>query len=340
MKIVEVRAVQPETPDAPPDWRTWMGQILIRVDTDDGHTGYGVGGGGQAGIHVVHTALKTLLLGQDASAVESIWQRMYQATLPYGQKGLALMAISGVDLALWDLRGKRVGQPLTVILGGQTGRAIPCYKTGWTSEDVVRGADEGFQAVKLQVGKLDATAAIRQIKHIRDLLGPDIRLMTDAFMQWDVETAIRAAGGFAPYQVSWLEEPLPLDDLGGYERLQRESPIPIAGGEHEYTAAAFDMWMQRRLHTIVQPDVCWCGGLTELIKIYHMAEQYGINVCPHRGSEVWALHAIAALDPEPLAESGRPWITWVEGQPMIQNGFVRLDDRPGFGVTFNEQLWQ
>lgn len=137
MKIVDVRAVQPEAPGSPPDWRTWLGQILVRVDTDDGLTGYGVGGGGLAGIHVVQTALKALLLGADASAVEDLWQRMYQATLPYGQKGLALMALSGVDLALWDLRGKRAGKPLAEVLGGQVGQAIPCYKTGWSPAEVV-----------------------------------------------------------------------------------------------------------------------------------------------------------------------------------------------------------
>lgn len=119
MNIVAVRAVQPETPDAPPDWRTWLGQILVRIDTDDGLTGYGVGGGGQAGIHVIHTALRALLVGTNSADVETLWQRMYRATLPYGQKGLALMAMSGVDLALWDLCGKRAGKPLAEILGGR-----------------------------------------------------------------------------------------------------------------------------------------------------------------------------------------------------------------------------
>ena len=98
--------------------------------------------------------------------------------------------------------------------------------------------------------------------------------------------------------------------------------------------------MRRRLHAVFQPDVCWCGGLTQLVKIYEMASEYGVRVCPHRGSEVWALHAIAALDPQPLAESGRPWMTWVEGQPRIENGTVQLVEGPGFGVTFDEGLWR
>ncbi len=339
MKIIDIRAVQPETPGSPPDWRTWLGQILVRVDTDEGVTGYGVGGGGPAGIYVVETALKSLLVGQDPSDVESLWEEMYQATLAYGQKGLALMAISGVDLALWDLRGKRADQPLAEVLGGQVGGPMPCYKTGWSLEDVTAVHATGFGAVKLQVGKLSAADAVDQIRQVREAVGPDVRIMTDAFMGWDLDTALQAANGFARYDVGWLEEPLPIDNLAGYERLSRESPIPIAGGEHEYTAAAFELWMQRGLHTVVQPDVCWCGGLTELVKIYRMAVQYGVNVCPHRGSEIWSLHAIAALSPEPLAESGRPWINWVGGQPEIRDGVVQLGHGPGFGVTFDDGLW-
>lgn len=339
MRITNVRAVQPATPGAPPDWRTWLGQILVRIDTDEGLTGYGVGGGGPAGIHVIHTALHNLLLGEDPTDVESLWQRMYRATLPYGQKGLALMAISGVDLALWDLRGKRAGHPLAVLLGGQAGHPIPCYKTGWSLAEITAEHAQGFRAVKLQVGGLDATEAITQVGYIREALGPDVRIMTDAFMRWDLDTALRAADGFAHYDVGWLEEPLPLDDLAGYERLSRDSPVPIAGGEHEYTAAGFTLWMERGLHTVVQPDVCWCGGLTELVKIYAMAKDYEVKVCPHRGAEVWALHAIAALDPDPLAESGRPWMTWVEWQPTITHGVIRLGEAPGFGVTFDPGLW-
>jgi L-rhamnonate dehydratase len=279
------------------------------------------------------------LIGQDPSLVEQLWQRLYRATLPYGQKGLALMAISGVDLALWDLRGKRAGKPLVEILGGQAGQPIPCYKTGWSPEEVATGHAQGFRAVKLQVGTLDAAGAIAQVRRVRQILGPEGRVMTDAFMSWDIETALQAAAGFAEHNVGWLEEPLPIDDMAGYERLQRESRIPIAGGEHEYTAAAFAMWMERKLHTVVQPDVCWCGGLTELVKIYQMARQFGVKVCPHRGAEVWALHAIAALDTDPLAESGRPWITWVEGQPAIHEGTIRLGTAPGFGVQFDEDLF-
>ena len=139
-----------------------------------------------------------------------------------------------------------------------------------------------------------------------------------------------------PYKIAWIEEPLPADDLAGYAELTCRCPIPIAGGEHEFTARGFAEIIDRRLHHILQPDVCWCGGLTELIKIYRMADESGLRVCPHRGAELWALHALAALDRQPLAESGRPWLTWVGGQPAIEDGLIRLTPTPGFGVVIEE----
>ena len=128
MKITSVKAIQPRAAQAPADWRGWLGQIVVAVDTEDGLTGYGMGGGGAAGIHVVETALRHLLIGADASDVEGLWQQMYRATLAYGRKGLALMAISGVDLALWDLRGKREGKAVVEVLGG-TAKQVPAYRT-------------------------------------------------------------------------------------------------------------------------------------------------------------------------------------------------------------------
>jgi len=180
----------------------------------------------------------------------------------------------------------------------------------------------------------DVDDVINRIRSVRDTLGPDVTIMGDAFMTLDVESTLRIADGLESVGLDWIEEPLLPDDLEGYARLRDECPIPIAGGEHEYTAAAFEPLMRERLHTIVQPDVCWCGGLTELIKIYELGRQYNVKVCPHRGGEVWSLHAICALDSDPLAESGRPWMTWVKGQPVIENSQVTLSDGVGFGVWF------
>src|SRR5205085_10840675 len=130
MKIVDVRACQPPC-DSPPDWRTTLGQILVAVDTDAGLTGYGVGGGGLSAIHIVRTILRDLLLGRDAAPVEALWDEMYRATLPFGRKGVAIMALSGVDLALWDLRGKQANQSVAQLLGGPIHSRMPTYATVW-----------------------------------------------------------------------------------------------------------------------------------------------------------------------------------------------------------------
>ena len=160
--------------------------------------------------------------------------------------------------------------------------------------------------------------------------------MIDAWMKWTVATTLTVAEQIVPCNVAWIEEPLPADDLRGYAELSQRCPIPLAGGEHEFTAAGFAELIDRRLHQVLQPDVCWCGGLSELIQIYELAKQAGLRVCPHRGAEVWALPALAALDPQPLAESGRPWMTWVGGQPPIKGGWIEPPDGAGFGVTIDE----
>jgi len=340
MRIKDVRTFQPIADNSPPDWRTSLGQIAVVIETTDGMIGYGVGGGGPAGMHVIREILAPLLVGADNEPVEEHWQRMYDATLPFGRKGLAIMALSGVDLALWDLRAKAAGRPLVTYLGGESGQAIPTYSTVWNDVDAETAA--GAQAVKLHVHPAEEIKAdrrafvsevVRKVTAAREAIGPDRELMIDAWMEWDVAMTLEIARQVAPLKLGWIEEPISADNLSGYETLVRESPIPIAGGEHEFTAIGFRELIDRRLHSVLQPDVCWCGGLTELVKIYEMAQAAELRVVPHRGAEVWALHAIAALDPSTLAESGRPWVPWVAGQPAIEGGLIRTTAALGFGVT-------
>ena len=338
MKITNVRAVQPVAEGSPPDWRTTLGQILVAIDTDAGITGYGVGGGGLAGIHVVKTVLRDLLVDRDPANIEELWELMYQTTLPFGQKGLAIMALSGVDLALWDVRGKAEEQAIAELLGGKTNVTMPTYITVW---DTIHAAlDRGFRSFKLHVeNRTDGgtIAAVREsVEEARREVGDECDIMIDAWMRWDLETTLAVGRAIEPFNVAWIEEPLPADDFDGYATLATDCPVPIAGGEHEFTAAAFLPLVNQRLHTIFQPDVCWCGGLTQLIKIYNMAQSPGLRVIPHRGSEIWSLHAIAALDNDPLAESGRPWMTWIGGQPTIEDGLVMLGDGHGFGIDIDE----
>ena len=350
MKITEVRACQPPC-DSPADWRTSLGQMLVAIDTDAGITGYGVGGGGASAIHIIRTVLRDYLLSKDTEPVESHWNAMYQATLPFGRKGVAIMALSGVDLALWDLRGKAAKQSVAQLLGGPSHAAMPTYTTVW--DDIPDALIGQHSAFKIHLGEMHPHAQPLsqgergdRLHHFLDIVtrarkrvGPAAKLMIDAWMKWDIAFTLRFAEKAAPLGIDWIEEPLPPDDLTGYAELVRNCPIPIAGGEHEFTAAAFAEIIERRLHHVVQPDVCWCGGMTELVKIYALAKKHGIRVCPHRGAEIWGLHALAALDPEPLAESGRPWMTWVGGQPAIQDGMIGAPTGPGFGAVIDEAVF-
>jgi L-rhamnonate dehydratase len=249
-----------------------------------------------------------------------------------------VMAQSGVDLALWDLRGKAAGRPVAELLGGRVGEAIPTYGTFW--DDPTSELADRYTAFKLHVehraGGDRAEAVLAAVERARKVVGPDCELMLDAWMRWDEATTLAVATAVEPLGISWIEEPLPPDDLDGYARLVERCPIPIAGGEHEFTSRAFGELIDRGLHDVLQPDVCWCGGMTELVRIYALANAAGVRVCPHRGSELWALHAIAALDRQPLAESGRDWMTWVGGQPAIEAGVIRLGDAAGFGVVIAE----
>tara|TARA_B100000029_G_scaffold56259_1_gene50944 strand:- start:16 stop:1092 length:1077 start_codon:yes stop_codon:yes gene_type:complete len=343
MIITNVRTCQPIAEGSPPDWRTTIGQILIAIDTDTGLTGYGVGGGGAAGMHVIDAEVKPALIGRDAEPVEEIWDDIYDLMLPYGQAGIAVMAQSGVDLALWDLRGKAADLPVARLLAGDGSARInepmPTYITVW--DGLAEAHAAGHRAFKLHVERNEGpdrvARVIDTVQQARDLVGPGVPLMVDAWMKWDLRTTLDVASGVEELGVEWIEEPLPVHDTDGYRTLASESPVPIAGGEHEYTAHAFRRLVDERLHQVLQPDVNWCGGLTELIKIYRMTEGTDIRVCPHRGSELWSLHALAGLDPDPMPESGRPWMTWVGGQPVITGGHVELGDRPGLGVELDER---
>ncbi|MAD79499.1 MAG: mandelate racemase/muconate lactonizing enzyme family protein [Pirellulaceae bacterium] len=345
MVITQIRAIQPPTPGSPDDWRTQLGQIVVEVQTDTGLCGYGVGGGGASAVHVIQTVIRDLLIGRDAETVESLHQEMCRHTAFYGRKGLVVMAISGVDLALWDLRGKSRDQSVAALLADEfdVRRRLPTYMTVFDDTAAQAALNAGHRAIKLHVERFgdrpDATAIARLVEETRRQLGEDAEIMLDAFARWDVETSLRVAELIAPFRVTWLEEPLPPNDLLGYARLVKESPVPIAGGEHEYLADGFQRLIDEQLHAVLQPDVNWCGGLTTLIEIYKMARRAGVRVCPHRGCEPFALPAIAALDPQPLAESPRQWFTCLAGAPVATAGVIQASSERGFGVSVSPDLF-
>jgi L-rhamnonate dehydratase len=339
MKITEIKAYQPATPGSPPDWRTQLGQIVVEVHTESGLVGIGVGGGGAAGIHVIHTVMRELLLGRDASNVEERHRDMNRHTLFYGRKGLVVMATSGIDLALWDLRGKAAGVPVAKLLNPKINLAakIPTYATVFAEKEIEAALAAGHTALKLHVESFgrepDVPRLAAYVRGVRERLGPGKMLGIDAFCMWDMGMTCKIADAVAPYDIAFIEEPLPPDDLDGYAALAQQISIPIAGGEHEYLTRGFRELIDRKLHAVLQPDINWCGGMTTVTDVYRFGLEAGLRVIPHRGSEPFALHAIAALDPQPLAESPRTWFNCLAGAPKIENGFIRLNDAPGFGVN-------
>jgi L-rhamnonate dehydratase len=340
MKIREVKAFQPATPGSPPDWRTQLGQIAVQVETESGLVGIGVGGGGAAGIHVVQTVLRDMLIGRDASAVEDLHHDMNRQTQFYGRKGLVVMATSGVDLALWDLRGKMDGLPVAKLLNPNVNllASIPTYATVFSEQEIEKAIGGGHAGLKLHVEHYGKQPDVKRfadfVGSVRQRLG-DKMLMIDAFAMWDIATTCKIADAISQYNIAFIEEPLAPDDLDGYATLVKQVSIPIAGGEHEYLTRGFRELIDRKLHAVLQPDINWCGGMTTVADVYRFGLAAKLRVIPHRGCEPFALHAIAALDPQPLAEAPRSWFNCLGGAPKIVDGVIRLSDAPGFGVTLN-----
>ena len=347
MKITEVRAVYPNYRYVVPSWRTHFWQIVVRVETDAGAVGYGYGGGGVAGVEIVNRHFRELLLGREMNDVPDIadaWDFLYEQSLPYGRKGLAIMALSGVDLALYDLLAKSQDLPVYELLGGARKRSILSYATGPDSEAY---RDLGFRAHKFShhwTGAADYETAASAAANARELYGPDARIMVDCYMSWDAEVTARMADLLSEYNLYWYEDVLTPDDLAGQAKLRSvASPTLIAGGEHEFTHFGFEDIAQAKALGLWQPDITWCGGITTGLRIIDLAREAGIPVSPHRGAEVWGLHLIAASDWADFAECHSDHIQsprdelWLD-EPIPQDGFIVPPDRPGFGVTLNEAM--
>lgn len=337
-RITDVWAVIPKGTNEPADWRTAMAQILVVVESDAGVRGFGVGGGGKAGIHVIDTVLRDVVVGRDPRDVEVIWQAMYRATHHFGRKGLPVMALSGIDLAIWDLVGKLENRPVYDLLGGLRHERVPAYASlGHTVTDQV---GRGYQHVKLHLPpvKESPDEIVQIVREGRERLGPDIALYLDVAVNWDWDTCAYLVKALEPFDIGWLEEPLLADDLEGHRRLGETTSIPIAGGEHEYTTWGYRELLAHKALEVWQPDACWVGGMTVMRELFALGQANGIWVVPHRGSEVWGLHAILALADRPLAEGGRPWVTWVQRAPAIERGTIGPPQGPGFGVSFDEAL--
>ena len=280
----------------------------VEIGTDRGVAGYGSGGPG--GGPIVEGHLTKLLLGENALDRERIWDLLWRATMHYGRAGVVANAISGVDLALWDIAGKACGLPVYRLLGGETKPRIPCYCTG---NDIEQHVEFGFTRLKLALpyGPADGRAGLRRnvelVKRAREAVAADGEVMIDCWMALTERYTLELAEALAPYRVYWLEECLPPDDYAGFGRLRRQiTSTRIATGEHVYTRYGFRQLLEHEGAEIWQPDIHWCGGLTELRRIAALAAAYDIPVIPHGGGSRDGVHFIMATPNSPWAEMFMP----------------------------------
>jgi D-galactarolactone cycloisomerase len=349
MTITSVRAIPLAVPirEAAPVTSTWSAraskQILVELQTDSGLTGWGEAfayGVPLAVCNVIDDGLAPIVVGADPMEIEGLVDRMHRALMIWGRRGLAMMAVSGVELALWDLAGKARGVPVYVLFGGLVQRSVRAYASlprYESAADVARAAaamaKDGFTAIKLHQIDVASVAAAR------DAVGDGVELMLDTNCPWTVEEATHMARRLERYALRWLEEPVwPPEDYVGLARVRAATPIPIACGENEATVFGFRELMRAGAADVIQPSVTKVGGLLELKKIATLAAAANVTLVPHSfyfGPGLAAtMHAIAST-------SGVPYIEYPSGElaPSLSKapircaaGTVSIDDRPGRGA--------
>jgi L-rhamnonate dehydratase len=363
MIITEVEAVQLRLPDVQEIADGTQDVLVIRIHTDAGLTGIGEVSSQSYVCKAIFEAprsaerrhgLAHILRGQDPMDVEGLWRLMYHQTSRYGMRGAAIHAISGADLALWDLRGKALGKPLHELLGithRKTVRAYASYLFGSTPQataDLGREAiDLGLTAVKFGWGPFGADLAndVAHVEAARRAIGDRCDLMVDAGQKLNVESSLQRAKLFAPLGVGWLEEPLLPDDRAGYAELCPRSSVPIAAGELEVTPKGFEDLIAIGMH-VIQPDVAICGGLTVAREASRMAEAAGRRCVPHCFSTginlAASLHWMASCAQGDLVEyslQSSPFMrSLVLNMPSLVDGRVPVPTDPGLGIELDEAI--
>ncbi len=326
-------------------WRPAMPAVGCLVTASDGSWGFGVSRYGNPVIALIHEHIGPLLVGEPALATERVHDMMGRIASSYGTAGLASYAISAIDLALWDLKGKVLGLPVWSLIGGPAREAIECYATG---NDTDWHMELGFRATKLACphGPADGVAGLAAnealVARTRELVGPEVELMLDCWMAFDVEYAVRLAERLRPYRLRWLEDCLLPEDLDGQSALRQRLPWQgLATGEHWYTTFPFAAAAARRNADVLQPDIGWVGGLTACLKIAALAEAAGIAVMPHAGMNTpYGQHFGYAVANAPMGEmfiGTAPGVPLAEtrlfpGMSVPRDGRLVPADAPGFGL--------
>jgi L-rhamnonate dehydratase len=329
-------------------WLPKWGGAWVKVTAEDGTWGLGTLNFVQATTAVVEH-LASQMVGEDCLATDKLADMMFRMTKPYGSTGLASYAISGLDLALWDLKGKLLDLPVYSLLGGPQKDKIFCYATG---NDVDWYKELGFTAFKLACpyGPADGIDGIKKnvefIAEKREIAGEDAEMMLDCWMAFNVEYTVRLAEALRPYRLKWMEECLIPEDFDAHVALRQRLPWQgLATGEHWYTHVPFQWAINHHVVDILQPDINWCGGITTCRKIADAADAGGINVILHGGgltpfgqhftfataSAPWCEYFVGSPPGVPLSEAAR-----FPGQAVAKDGWLVPNDAPGFGMEIAE----
>lgn len=350
--------------------RGWLykqrGSCIVEIETADGIVGWGECYGPSAVAKAyIETQFGPRILGRDAFDVEVIWEDLYNRIKDYGGKGMAAAALSGIDIALWDIIGKACGRPIHKLIGGAHRTEVTCYATGIYFIDMNRLIEEaveeaqgyveqGFTAVKMKIGLGDSGLDIRRVAAVREAVGTDIRLMVDANHCMTVPQAIRIGRELEKLDIEWFEEPISPEDIDGYIEVTRALDMAVAGGENEMTRWGFRDIVARKAMDIIQPDVCAAGGISECRKIATLAAAHGVECVPHAWGSVIGvaatLHFLAALPDQPpsfrpvppmfeFEQCENPFRDHLAKDPIVQNrGKVQIPTGAGLGIEIDRAV--
>ncbi len=336
---------------------------IVKISCTDGTYGWGEGYGPADILESGIDFLKPQVIGGNPMHNEVIWNNMYRKTLDFARRGVLVASMSAIDIAIWDIKGKLLNQPVGTIMGGVHRDHVVPYATGMyftekdnPSKDFESEAknylDKGFKAIKMKVG-LGIDRDVANVKHLRSLLGDNIKLMIDSNHAYTYMEALELSKKLEPYLISWFEEPVSPEFYEQYAELRQKTTIPIAGGECEYLRFGFHQLLKNKSVDIIQPDICACGGLTEAKRIASLASTYGVDVVPHTwGSSIGlhvALHFISNLEsvpgrmfsPDFLMEFDqtenalREQLTFPKLE--MENGKIKVPTAPGLGLEVNQE---
>jgi L-talarate/galactarate dehydratase len=328
-------------------WYDTRTAMIVEIETDTGLVGWGECYGPARMTAAVVQSVTPWLIGEDPLRTDYLWQMIYARLRDHGQKGVVIEGLSGIDIALWDIKGKALDQPLWKLLGGHRDR-VPTYasgslRRGLTDDQAQRAAhilaQKGFTEMKTQMalpGNPTPADEVRRVRVVREAIGPDIKLMCDINQRWRPEQAIDIGSRVEDVGLFWLEDVTTADDYAGLARVTAALKTPIAGGEYVWGIVPFRHMIEARSVDIVMIDLCRAGGVTQWMKIAGMAEAFNLPVVSHVMPEM-LVHLVAAC-PNGLTVEYMPWMLCLyEETPALEKGMLVLPDKPGLGLKFDEK---